>query len=109
MENLSEVLNALDLEPPAKDVIAKVLNQLDDKIVSSFIEDLKITNRKVAGTCYAGVKDTLSKADFISLYEALGYNFAQEAIWSDHGCTYQDRCVPMKTFTCNPDTCFPKH
>ena len=108
MKKLSEVLNSTDLEQSAKDVITNILGRLDDKIVSSFIENLKITNRKVAGTCYAGVKENISRGDFVRLYEALGYNFATEALWDNKWCTYKDGCVSKNTFTCNDDFC-PKH
>lgn len=106
MTKLSEVLNAVDVEPAYKDVIARVLNQLDEKIVCSFIENLKIINRRVAGTYYKEVKENLSSADFISLYEALGYDFTQEAQWFDYICNGK-KCVDAKWSTCNTLQCFP--
>jgi len=107
MGKLQELLNGTDLEQSAKDVIVRVLNQLDEKIVKSFIENLKIINRRVAGTYYKEVKENLSSADFISLYEALGYDFAQEDHWFDYTCDGK-KCIDAKWATCDTQRCFPQ-
>ena len=88
-----------------KEIIRQCLGKLMDDDAATWINQVKITNRKVAGTRYKEIGFLLPFNDFFALYEALGYDFGQLAIWKDWYCGMYAPCTASPGNSCNTDTC----
>lgn len=105
MAQLNEFLQSIDRPEKSATTISTILSALEPQVLSDWLAKVAVKDGKITGTYYADIKKKLSEKEFVSLYEALGYDFKTQAIWQDWWCYGALGCTRQTGYTCNTDTC----
>jgi len=103
--NLDLLFTKVELSRDAQNVITRVLSGIDEKLASEWVEKLAITEGRIGGTYYADIEALVSTEDFKALYEALGYDFDQRAVWQNWWCYGALGCTQQTGYTCDTSKC----
>ena len=105
MSQLIEFTKALKLPEESLTTISRILSTVAPGVLSKWLQKVAVKDGKITGTYYADIKAELSEKDFVSLYEALGYDFNIRNIWQDWWCYGALGCTRQDGYTCDTDTC----
>lgn len=104
MDKLSSITASLNRPINDLRAIFAILSKVKPSVADDWLDSLLVVDGRVVGTQYALIDDEVSHRDFVTLYEALGYDFAHFDDWMDFSCD-ENRCVPHSGFTCDSGSC----
>lgn len=87
-----------------RDVVSQMLGKLDQALLASWLEKVEMRDGRVTSTYYRDIADSISFNDFVTLYEALGYDFKLMDAWKDWRCGHGG-CLREYGYSCDTNSC----
>jgi hypothetical protein len=117
MKATETFLNSVDLSAANKETVRSVLSGCSEAVQEAWIGNLQLKDGRISGTDYGTIQSAITHKEFVELYEAIGYDFAQFSIWYNRQCYRHDPtprfpggyldCDVEPNKTCDPQVCHP--
>ena len=103
--NSHDLVELLGLSEHQSKAIHSTFTTLPSEIRERWFSSLSVEEGQIKGTQYSDIGSYITYNQFVTLYEALGYDFQRTTTWQDWWCYGALGCTRKSGYTCDPNNC----